>query len=90
VVERGGRVVAKVDVSLYSRRRGAQLAGVYVDAQHRGQGIASTAVATICDELLIDGVPGVSLHVRADNATAISAYRRAGMVDMGPWLLALR
>ena len=90
VVERDGRVVAKFDVSLYSRRRGAQIAGVYVDARYRGRGIAGAAVATLSEELMADGAPGVTLHVRADNVPAIRAYERAGLVDGGPWLLALR
>lgn len=90
VVERDHRVVAKFDVSLYSRRRGAQIAGVYVEAPHRGHGIAASGVAAVSSELLAQGVPGVSLHVRSDNVAAIRAYEHAGMTDRGPWLLALR
>ena len=90
VVERRGQVVAKFDVSLRSRRRGAQLAGVYVDAGHRRQGIAATAVAALARELTADGLPGVTLHVRADNGAAIRAYERAGLRDEGAWTLALR
>jgi uncharacterized protein len=40
--------------------------------------------------LLRNGAPAVSLHVRADNAPAIAAYRSAGLVDRRPWILALR
>lgn len=90
VVERDRRVVAKVDLALYSRRRGAQLAGVYVAAPWRGQGLAAGAIAALARHLLDDGLPGVTLHVRADNAPAIAAYRRAGFFDQGSWLLALR
>ena len=90
VVERRRRVVAKFDLSLYSRLRGAQIAGVYVDPEYRGQGITSAAVAEIIRELLADGIPGVSLHVRSDNVPAIAAYRRAGLVDRGAWTLAIR
>nr|MBA2529845.1 GNAT family N-acetyltransferase [Euzebyales bacterium] len=90
VVERDGDVVAKLDVSLRSRRRGGQIAGVYVERAHRGCGIATAAVAALTRDLLAEGLPGVSLHVRADNLAAIRAYRRAGMTDRGPWTLALR
>ncbi|MDP9406059.1 MAG: GNAT family N-acetyltransferase, partial [Actinomycetota bacterium] len=90
VVERNGVAVAKLDLSLRSRRRGAQIAGVYVMPAYRGQGIAGGAVATLARELLAEGLPGVTLHVRADNAAAIAAYRRAGLTDRGPWTLALR
>lgn len=90
VVERDGAVVAKLDVALRSRRRGAQVAGVYVDEAHRGQGLAAAAVAAVAADLLAQGLPAVTLHVRADNSPARRAYERAGLVDRGPWMLALR
>ncbi len=90
VVERDGVAVAKLDLSLRSRRRGAQIAGVYVMPAYRGQGIAAGAVAALAGNLMIDGLPGVTLHVRADNPAAITAYRRAGFRDRGAWTLALR
>lgn len=90
IVERGGVPVAKVDLSLCSRRRGAQIAGVYVLPEWRGQGIASAAVGEIGAELLERGLPGVTLHVRSDNGAAIAAYERAGFADAGPLVLALR
>ena len=90
VVERDGGAVAKVDLSLRSARRGAQVAGVYVDAAWRGRGLAAGAVGRLTRDLLAEGLPVVSLHVREDNAPAIRAYIRAGYLDDGPWLLALR
>jgi ribosomal protein S18 acetylase RimI-like enzyme len=90
IVERDRAVVAKFDLSLHSRTRGAQIAGVFVQAEYRGLGITSGAVATIVRELLADGLPGVTLHVRADNTPAIAAYRRAGLADRGAWTLAIR
>lgn len=90
VVERNRYVVAKFDVSLRSETRGAQIAGVYVDPDYRGSGITAQAVAAIIRELARERIPGVTLHVRADNTPAIAAYRRAGMVDRGSWTLAIR
>ncbi|MBW3602129.1 MAG: GNAT family N-acetyltransferase [Actinobacteria bacterium] len=90
VVERRGRPVAKVDVALCSRRRGAQLAGVYVERDWRGRGLGAAAVGLTTRHLLDAGVPGVTLHVRSDNVAAIAAYRRAGLVDAGALVLALR
>jgi hypothetical protein len=90
VVERDRAVVAKFDLSLHSRTRGAQIAGVYVLPDYRGQGITTSAVAAIVRELLGNGLPGVTLHVRADNPPAIAAYRRAGLHDRGAWTLAMR
>lgn len=90
VVERHGRPVGKVDVAMCSRRRGAQLAGVYVDRGWRGRGIGTALVGLTARHLLDRGVPGVTLHVRSDNIAAIAAYRHAGLVDAGPLVLALR
>lgn len=90
VVERAGRVVAKIDLPLESKRRGAQLAGVYVDEAWRGQGLGSAAVAAVTAGLLDRGQPSATLHARADNLAAMRAYRRAGFTDRGPWVLALR
>ena len=90
VVERAGEVVGKFDLSLYSSIRGAQIAGVYVDRSCRGGGIAGRAIAAISTGLLDDGLPGVTLHVRADNASAKAAYRWAGYRDVASWTLALR
>jgi ribosomal protein S18 acetylase RimI-like enzyme len=90
VVERAGQVVAKLDLSLRSRRRGAQIAGVYVAAHWRGRGIGGAAVAALTARLYEEAMPTVTLHVRADNASAIAAYRRAGFRDHGAWTLAFR
>ena len=90
VVERDGRPVGKVDLSLHSLRRGAQIAGVYVDPAVRGAGIGTGMIATLSRQLLADGLPVVTLHVRDDNVSAITAYRRAGFAERGRWILALR
>lgn len=90
VVERRGQPVAKVDLALRSPRRGAQIAGVYVDPAWRGHGLGTAAVAAVTSDLLDQGLPGVTLHVRADNAAARAAYEHAGYVDRGPWTLAIR
>ncbi len=90
VVQRDRHVVAKLDLSLHSGRRGAQISGVYVRSDHRGQGICRGMVTTLCAQLLDDGLPVVSLHVRDDNEPAIQAYSRAGFLPRGRWVLALR
>jgi predicted GNAT family acetyltransferase len=79
-----------VDLSIRSLRRGAQIAGVYVDRPHRGGGIGGALVASVTRGLLDAGVPGATLHVRADNLPALQAYQRAGYTDHGAWVLALR
>lgn len=90
VVESRGQRIAKVDLALRSPRRGAQVAGVFVQQPWRGKGVGTAAVAAITADLLADGLPGVTLHVRADNVPARAAYERAGFVDRGAWTLAIR
>lgn len=90
VIEVDGRVAAKIDVSIESRRRGAQLAGVFVDRRWRGRGLARRGIADLSNRLLRAGMPCVTLHVRADNTPAIRAYEAAGYVQRRRWLLALR
>lgn len=90
VVERRGRPVAKVDLSLRSVRRGGQIAGVYVERDARDSGIAASLVSAVIRLLLAEGLPSVSLHVRSDNTPAITAYTRAGLTDRAAWVLALR
>ena len=90
VVERAGRVVAKTDVSMYSRSRGAQIAGVYVEERARAQGLATGLVAAVARTLVLEGLPGVTLHVRSDNEAAKRAYVAAGFVDVRPLTLAVR
>jgi predicted GNAT family acetyltransferase len=47
-------------------------------------------IAALTRQLLDAGLPVVTLHVRDDNAGAITAYTRAGLAERGRWLLALR
>lgn len=90
VVDVDGHVVAKIDVSIESRRRGAQLAGVFVDRDWRGGGVARRAIAQLTNRLFEAGLPCVTLHVRAHNVPALRAYEAAGFEQRRRWLLALR
>lgn len=90
VVEQHGRVVAKTDVSLFSSVRGAQIAGVYVDKSARGGGIGRAMVAAVARSLTMEGLPGVTLHVRTTNTSARAAYHAAGFVDTRALTLAVR
>lgn len=90
VVQRDGPAVAKVDLSLYSAHRGAQIAGVFVAPGYRGQGIATGMVTTLSRQLFDKSLPVITLHVRDDNQAARTAYERAGFEQQGRWVLALR
>jgi len=90
-----GRPVAKLERSVDHPRYGVQLAGIVVDADHRGRGIGRglVAVATrraIANHLARSGrVPAVTLHTRAANAPALVAYAAVGFRVVEPWRLAV-
>lgn len=87
-----GAPVCKVERSVSSRRWGVQLAGIVVDPEHRGSGLGTAAVATAVRDALREGPRhrAVSLHVRADNHSALRAYATAGFLDREAWRLAVR
>lgn len=87
-----GSPVFKLERSVSSRRFGVQLAGIVADPSARGQGIGRGAVAAAVRAALIEGPRdrAISLHVRADNATAIATYQAAGFLDREAWRLAVR
>jgi ribosomal protein S18 acetylase RimI-like enzyme len=87
-----GSPVFKLERSVSSRRFGVQLAGIVADPGVRGQGIGRGAVAAAVRSALVEGPRDrpVSLHVRADNATAIATYQAAGFLDREAWRLAVR
>lgn len=87
-----GAPVLKIERSVDSRRWGVQLAGIVVAPEERGRGLGTAAVATAVRQALATGGARrpVTLHVRAANAPAITAYERAGFVDREEWRLAVR
>jgi len=87
-----GQPVFKLERSVSSHRFGVQLAGIVASPKIRGQGIARAAVAAAVRAAMIEGPRDrpISLHVRADNATAIAAYQAAGFLDREAWRLAVR
>lgn len=87
VVERDGALVFMVNVGT-DTPHGAQLGGTYVPVKHRGQGLASRAMAAVAARLLTRR-PRVTLHVREANTPAVRAYERAGFVASTPYRVAL-
>jgi uncharacterized protein len=55
----------------------AQLQGIWTPPEYRGRGLASAALAGICDQLLRQ-TPELSLYVNDFNVPAIALYRRIG------------
>ena len=55
----------------------AQLQGIWTPPEFRSRGLASSALAAICDHLMND-VPELSLYVNDFNSAAIALYGRVG------------
>ena len=87
-----GAPVFKLERSVSSPRYGVQFAGIVVEPTVRGQGIGRAAVAAAVRGAQVEGGRDrrISLHVRADNAPALTAYAAAGFLDREPWRLAVR
>jgi predicted GNAT family acetyltransferase len=77
-----GQVVFKAEVAC-ATPKAAQVQGVYVHPDLRGQGLATAGMAAVVDICLREVAPAVSLYVNAHNLAARAAYRRAGFEQVG-------
>ena len=59
------------------------LVGMWVAPEHRGQGIADSLVAAVCERARAAGAATVTLWVTEMNDRAIALYRRHGFVPNG-------
>lgn len=72
-----GRLVFKAEVACASPRA-AQIQGVYVPPDLRGQGIATAGMAAVAQHVRSHVAPVVSLYVNDWNGAARAAYERVG------------
>jgi len=63
------------------KRSRAMITDLYVEEEHRGQGIASKLLERCLQYLKSLGVEEVRVNVLVDNAPAISLYRKTGFID---------
>jgi RimJ/RimL family protein N-acetyltransferase len=78
-IRRGPALVSVAGVHVYSRQyKVAALGNITTRPDARGQGLATTATARVCQELLRAGIECVGLNVKADNRSAITCYERLG------------
>ncbi|MBD8869075.1 GNAT family N-acetyltransferase [Nocardioides donggukensis] len=75
-----GRVVFKAEVAC-SSPYAAQIQGVYVAPDRRGEGLASRGMAAVAEIVRAEIAPVVSLYVNEYNHPARRAYDRAGFVE---------
>ena len=82
---RDGMLVSVAGVHVYSPRyKVGVLGNVTTHPGFRGQGLGKAVCAKLCVELL-KTVDDVGLNVRADNASAITAYRHLGFEVIGEY-----
>ena len=72
-----GTVVFKAEVACASPYA-AQIQGVYVQPDRRGEGLATRGMAAVVDIVRREIAPTVSLYVNEWNAPARAAYERVG------------
>jgi hypothetical protein len=72
-----GRLVFKAEVAC-ATRYAAQIQGVYVPPDRRGEGLATAGMAAVVDLVRRDIAPVVSLYVNDWNGPARAAYEKVG------------
>ncbi|QIX28628.1 GNAT family N-acetyltransferase [Nocardioides sp. JQ2195] len=75
-----GRVVFKAEVACCSPYA-AQIQGVYVVPDRRGEGLATRGMAAVAELVRAEIAPAVSLYVNEHNVGARIAYERTGFVE---------
>jgi predicted GNAT family acetyltransferase len=75
-----GRVVFKAEVSC-ATARAAQIQGVYVAPERRGEGLAARGMAAVVEQVRATIAPTVSLYVNEWNQPARAAYARCGFTE---------
>jgi ribosomal protein S18 acetylase RimI-like enzyme len=78
-IRRGRALVSIAGVHVFSPHyKAAALGNITTRPDARGQGLATTATARLCQELLHTGIEYVGLNVKADNHGAIACYEKLG------------
>lgn len=75
-----GRVIFKAEVACVTPYA-AQVQGVYVVPDRRGEGLASHGMAAVAEIVRAEIAPVASLYVNEHNVGAQKAYARAGFVE---------
>ncbi|MGN6413458.1 GNAT family N-acetyltransferase [Flexivirga sp.] len=82
VVTEGHRVVFKADVGSLAAGV-AQLQGVWVAPERRGQGLATPAMRAVVQQVIETIAPTVTLYVNGYNEPALRTYHAAGFRQVG-------
>lgn len=84
----GRRVIFKAEVGACALGV-AQIQGVWVHPEHRGQGLAAAAMAAVVEDVRRRIAPTVSLYVNSYNTAALATYRRTGFEQVGTFATVL-
>jgi predicted GNAT family acetyltransferase len=76
----GGRLVFKAEVAC-ATDQAAQIQGVWVPPERRGEGIAAAGMAAVVEQVRAEIAPTVSLYVNEWNEPARRAYERVGFQE---------
>ena len=82
-----GQIIASAGTTA-ENSTSAMIVGVCTALKHRGRGIASRLVSSLCNQLI--GQRFQSLALFYDNPEAGRIYRRLGFADAGDWMMATR
>ena len=83
-----GEVIFKADLGSVALGV-AQVQGVWVHPDRRGEGLAAPAMAAVIEHTIAHVAPVVSLYVNDFNERAIATYRRVGMEQTGTFATVL-
>ncbi|WP_415951549.1 GNAT family N-acetyltransferase [Streptomyces sp. KLOTTS4A1] len=83
-----GKVLFKAEIGA-ATPTACQIQGVWVDPEHRGQGLSITGMAAVLRYALADVAPVVSLYVNDYNTPARAAYRTVGFEEVGAFMSVL-
>lgn len=78
----GDQVVFKAEIACASPQA-AQIQGVYVPPERRGQGLAAAGMAAVVEQVRAEVAPVVSLYVNDWNVPARTAYDKVGFTEVG-------
>ena len=84
----GDQVIFKAELAIITRRT-TQVQGVWVHPDHRGNGLATGAMAAVVADALRRVAPTVSLYVNDYNLPARRVYARCGFVSAGSFATVL-
>lgn len=82
VVTEGHKVVFKADIGSLAAGV-AQLQGVWVAPDRRGQGLATPAMRSVVQQIIESVAPTVTLYVNSYNEPALRTYHAAGFRQVG-------